>query len=224
MKKINFNVILGIFFLLVGSLLILEKFNINVRVDYSILVWSFLMVLGIFMIINDRRISIMPSILTFIGLWNLLNEIGILTGSIFSLFWPIIIIIIGFNLVFAKKLFVNLPPNIQKNGEVLTYSGIFSGVEERLTDKDFKGLVASAMFGGVELDLRDIEINQDVQIDVNAMFGGVTIILPEKYNLIKGESVALFGGVDNKFKGKNEENKKTIYLNSRTIFGGIELK
>jgi hypothetical protein len=224
MKKINFNVFFGLFLLLIGSLLILERFNINIRVDYTILAWIFLIIFGIFMIINDKKISIMPSIITFIGLWNLLNEIGLLTGSIFSLFWPIIIIIIGFNLVFAKKLFINLPPNIQKSGDVLTYSGIFSGVEERLTNKDFKGLVANAIFGGVELDLRDVEITQDIQIDVNAMFGGVTIILPEKYNLIKGESVALFGGVENKFKGKNEENKKTIYLNSRTIFGGIELR
>lgn len=224
MKKINLNAIIGLFLLIVGALLAMQTLDINLNIDYSIIGWSFLSVIGILMMINDRRVSIVPSILTFVGIWKVLNEVGIITGSIFSLIWPIILIIIGANLIFSRKLFCKTVLNTQKNGELPVYNGIFSGVEERIVTKDFKGLIANAIFGGVELDLRDIEIIDNVPIDISALFGGVTIMLPEKYNVVKGESLALFGGVENKFRGKFDESKKTIYINSRAIFGGVELR
>lgn len=224
MKKVNLNVIVGLFLLVIGVMLSLEVLNVKVNIDYGIAWWSFVSIMGLFMIINDKKISTVPSILVFVGIWNVLNQLGILTASIFSLIWPIILIIIGANLVFGKKLFNKQPLNIQDNPEALVYNGIFGGVGEKITIKDFKGLTANAVFGGVDLDLRDVEITDNVKIDISALFGGVTIILPEKYNVMIGESLSIFGGTENKFKGKYDESKKTIYINSRAIFGGTELK
>jgi len=224
MKKINLNVIIGIFLLVIGFLVGLETLKVGIDIDYSITGWSFLSAIGILMVINDKKITTVPSILVFVGLWNVLNEVGVLNGSIFSLIWPIILIIVGANLVFGRELFNKAPLNVQNNADALVYNGIFSGVSERLSMKNFKGLTANAIFGGVELDLRDIEITDNVQIDISALFGGVTMILPEKYNIVMGESLALFGGTENKFKGKYDENNKTIYINCRAIFGGAELK
>ena len=224
MKKINLIVIIGMFLLLVGVLVALETLNVGITIDYSIMGWSFISFIGLLMIVNDKKLTTVPSILVFVGIWKVLNELGILTGSIVSLIWPIILIIVGANLIFGRKFFNRSPLNVQNNTDAPIYNGIFSGVEERLSIKDFKGLTANAVFGGVELDLRDVEIAENVQIDISALFGGVTIILPEKYNVIIGESLALFGGTENKFKGKFDESKKTIYINSRAIFGGTELK
>ncbi len=224
MKKLNLNVIIGIFLLIIGTLFALETLNIDLQINKSILGWSFLFVIGLFMVINDKKISTVPSILMFVGIWNILNIFNVVTGSIFQLIWPFIIIIVGINLVFGRKFFTKTPANIQSNADGLVYNGVFSGVEERLSIKNFKGLTANAVFGGVELDLRDIEITDNVQIDISALFGGVTMIMPDKYNVIIGESIALFGGTDNKFKGMHDESKKTIYINCRAIFGGVELK
>lgn len=224
MGKINLNAIVGLFLLIVGILVGMERLNISFNVNYGILAWSFLSLIGIFMIINDKKMTTVPSILVFVGLWNVLNELGILSGSIFSLIWPIILIIIGINLIFGKKLFSKIPVSIQNNSEVVAYNGIFSGVQETITSKEFKGLAANAIFGGVELDLRNIEIIENVKLDISALFGGVTIFLPEQYNVVIGESLAMFGGTENKFKGKHEEGKKTIYVNIRAIFGGVEIK
>lgn len=224
MKKLNLNVIIGIFLLVFGVLLGLEKLNMGINLDYSLTFWSFLSLMGILMFVNDKKITTVPSILVFVGIWNILRELDLITGSIFSLFWPFILIIVGANLVFGKNLFSKMPASVQNNAGNLVYSGIFSGVEERLSTKDFKGLTANAIFGGVELDLRDIEIIDNVQLDLSALFGGVSVILPEKYNVTVVSPLALFGGTENKFKGKNDETKKTIYINSRAIFGGVELK
>ena len=224
MKKLNLNVIIGIFLLIIGVLIGLETLDVGININYSITGWTFLSIIGILMMINDKKVTTVPSILTFVGIWNVLNELGLIYGSIFSLIWPFILIIVGINLVFGKSLFNKVSLNVQNSADTLVYNGIFSGVTERLTIKDFKGLTANAIFGGVELDLRDVEITENVQIDISALFGGVSILLPEKYNVIIGESLALFGGTDNKFRGKYDENNKTIYINTRAIFGGAELK
>lgn len=224
MKKTNLNVVIGVFLLVIGVLLGLETLNVGINIDYSIIGWTFLSVIGVLMILNDKKVTTVPSILIFVGIWNVLNEVGVIYGSIFDLIWPFILIIVGVNLVFGEKIFNKTPLNVQNNSNALVYNGIFGGVEERLATKDFKGLTANALFGGVELDLRDIEITDNVQIDISAVFGGVTILFPDKYNIVMGESLALFGGTDNKFKGKYDENSKTIYINCRAIFGGAELK
>lgn len=224
MNKINLNFIIGLFLLTMGVVIGLEKLDLNINVDYSIVTWSFISLIGLVMIVNDKKITTVPSILVFVGIWNLLNDLGILSGSIFSLIWPIILVIAGINFIFGKGMFNKIPSNIKNGSETLIYNGIFSGVQERLTITDFKGLTANAIFGGVELDLRDVEITDNVRIDISALFGGVTIILPEKYNLTIGESLALFGGTENKFRGKHDDSMKTIYINSRAIFGGVELK
>lgn len=224
MKKLNLNVIIGIFLLVIGVLLAFQTLNIGINIDYSIVFWTFLSILSILMVVNDRKVTTIPSVLFFVGIWNILRECDLISTSIFSLFWPIILIIIGANLAFGRKLFTTLA-NVQNNGsENLIYNGTFGGVKERLTLKDFKGLTANAIFGGVELDLRDIEITENVQLDLSALFGGISIILPEKYNIVISEPMSLFGGTENKFRGTHDDTRKTIYVNSRAIFGGVELK
>ncbi|MDD4387352.1 MAG: DUF5668 domain-containing protein [Clostridia bacterium] len=224
MKRTNLNVVIGVFLLIIGVLLGLETLNVEINIDYSITGWTFLSVIGILMMINDKKVTTVPSILIFVGIWNVLNELGVIYGSIFDLIWPFILIIVGVNLVFGKKLFSNTPANVQNNAGELIYNGIFSGVKERLTTKNFKGLTANAIFGGVELDLRDIEITGNVQMDISALFGGVSIILSEKYNVVISEPMALFGGTENKFRGTYDESRKTVYINIKAIFGGVELK
>jgi len=210
MKRVNLNSILGIFLLIFGVLLGLDRLELGVSVDYSVTFWCFLALLGIFMIFNDRKVSILSSILLFVGLWNVLNELDVITGSIFTLFWPIIFVIVGVNLIFGRK-FISVTPTNLNNPNALVYNGVFSGVEERLSVKDFKGLTANAIFDNVQLDL-------------SALFGGISIRLPDKYNVELISPLSLFGGTENNFKGQHDTTKKTIYINSRAIFGGVEIK
>ena len=43
-------------------------------------------------------------------------------------------------------------------------------------------------------------------------------------NGIMGVITAIFGGVSNKAYNKPEENSKTIYINGKALFGGVEIK
>lgn len=225
MKKINSSVIMGFFLVLIGAVLCLQIINVDLNFNTKLLWYSILALAGVVIMINDRKVTIIPSIMVVIGVWFALKVIGIITVSLFSLIWPIIIIIVGLNFMLARNLFPKMRTKEQVKEGILEYNGIFGGVEERLNTKDFKGLNANAVFGGVELDLRDVEVkDKEVFIDASAVFAGITIIMPDKYNVVIGESVGIFGGNDNKFKGQYDEKKSTIYINCRAIFGGIEIK
>lgn len=77
------------------------------------------------------------------------------------------------------------------------------------------------LFGGVELDLRDVTLKEDLMIDCFCLFGGVDIRLPENVKLeISGTPI--LGGIENKYRNK-EDSKVTIYVNHVTIFGGMDL-
>ena len=41
---------------------------------------------------------------------------------------------------------------------------------------------------------------------------------------VKIKSVPIFGGVDNKANTQADENSHTIYINSTTVFVGVEIK
>ncbi|MDD2377063.1 MAG: hypothetical protein PHO88_06340, partial [Clostridia bacterium] len=65
MKRTNLNVVIGVFLLIIGVLLGLETLNVEINIDYSITGWTFLSVIGILMMINDKKVTTVPSILIF---------------------------------------------------------------------------------------------------------------------------------------------------------------
>lgn len=226
MKKININFIIGLFVLLAGVLLCVQVLNINILVDFSIIWWSFFTMVGVVIMINDRRVSIFPSLIMLIGIWYILKDLGIVTKSIFALIWPLILVVVGLNLMFSRNFFTKSRATKENKDGILTYSGVFGGVNERPQTKDFKGATVNALFGAVDLDLREIEITEkEVYLDISAIFGGVTILMPlNKYNIVEGDSLALLGGTENKCKTDYVADRPTIYINAKSILGGTEIK
>jgi len=84
------------------------------------------------------------------------------------------------------------------------------------------------VFGGAEIDLTQIEFSEDtdkITIDVEAVFGGVVLYVPETWNIILSRD-GVFGGIsDNRPKNiLKASNGKTVYLNIEAVFGGGELR
>lgn len=182
----------------------------------------------------------------FIGLLTKKEKTGDLIGLIigialllasqdfidFDMIWkliiPIVFIIMGISLIFKSTLNGKAAQKIKeinaKNKEKGTYSAIFSGQEVKFDGEEFKGANLTAVFGGVECDLRNAIITSDQVINANAIFGGIDIFAPSDVK-IKIVSTSVFGGTDDERKNTVEtENAKTIYINATCVFGGIEIK
>lgn len=140
----------------------------------------------------------------------------------FSMIWKAIIIIvllaIGLKLIFNKG---DMPELSEDNKNI---TAIFSGNNVSYNEnQEFKDCSCKAIFGGIDLDLRDAKINSDGKINVISLFGGTDIIVPRNVNL-EIDSTGIFGGVKNHTSNNESDNEFTIYINAIAIFGGVDIK
>ena len=197
-----------------------------------------------------------PMILILIGVWNLASQSGrvfggvlVILGVLFQLdtlgiahfswgeMWPLAIIGAGFLVMWsslqARKLSVS---NRKGPGEseadlrtTLNEVAIFGGVERRITSPDFRGGYVHAVFGGVELDLRDAKMQEsEAHLEINAVFGGVEIRVPEDWQIVS-RGQAIFGGFVDETRNYRPENsaepkRKALILTGAAVFGGVEIK
>lgn len=166
-----------------------------------------------------------------IGLMLFVAQYISLDVSLWKLVVPAILIIIGLKIAFQGAF--NKPRNVNHTIHIdgqdsmsssnrREYSAIFAGNRIRITDR-FLGTSLNAIFGGMTLDLRDAIIDRDVEIAATAVFGGIDIYVPRGV-FVKINNIPIFGGVSDKTGYVKDPNTFTIYLNSTTMFGGIDIK
>lgn len=160
-----------------------------------------------------------------IGVLLFVSQQGYFNGQLLGdLIFPIIIIAIGLSIMFKEKLSKNAKQIQSMNKDGLTdYSAVFGGQELNFPGDEFKGASLTAIFGSINLDLRQAIINEDIYVSTTAVFGGVEIMLPNNVR-VEISSTPIFGGISNKANKPLGENPPTIYINSTNIFGGTEVK
>jgi predicted membrane protein len=197
-----------------------------------------------------------PMILILIGVWNLASESGrvfggvlLILGALFQLdalgiarftwgeIWPVAIIGLGFLVMWSSLQARRLPALLSKSaGEpegdprtTLSEVAIFGGIERRITSQDFQGGDIQAVFGSVELDLRDANMLQDEAIlEINSVFGSVELRVPEAWQ-ITSRGQAIFGSFQDDTRNYRNENpanplRKSLILTGAAVFGSVEIK
>ncbi len=163
-----------------------------------------------------RREGIATSFLILIlGVLMLLASQEVIEwDTVWKVFVPIIIIVVGLSIILGNKR-VRSPKSNAKE-----YLAIFSSVEETIDEikSDFK---VTSIFGGVELDLRNVKLKEDLVIDCFSLFGGIDIRLPKDVKL-EVSGLPIFGGSESRYRG-NENSKVTVYIHHITIFAGVDL-
>lgn len=167
------------------------------------------------------------------------NLIGLIIGSClllgcqniidFELVWklmiPFILVIIGLSIIFKDTINNKVKKQIKKlnKNNLKEYYATFAGQTIDFTKEEFDGCHLNAIFGGIKCDLRDAIIKEDTVIDISAIFGGVTLYVPNDVD-VKVTSIPIFGGVSDERKKKSREGNTTLYINATSIFGGVAIK
>lgn len=160
-----------------------------------------------------------------VGIVLLLCAQGILSFKIIGkLILPAILVGIGLSILLKDKVEEKVKEKIKTlNQEGLEeYYATFSGQEINPKGEEFKGASLNAIFGGIDLNLTEAQIQKDTLINVASVFGGVDIKVPSNVN-VKVKSTSIFGGADNKVK-KYTDNLPTIYVKAFCLFGGVDIK
>lgn len=214
------RLIWGIILLAVGVGFLLQALAITSFNDFLHLYWPIaLMVIGLAELVSGRFYAALVWVVA--GAVFQLRAIGVLHGDIWSIIWPLIVILIGLRVLLR-------PTDLRMKVEEKSFSGstaVFSGSVKKITSKDFKGSSASAVFGGAKLDLSGATVSNDgAVIDVDAIFGGVEIIVP-KSTPVKTDIVSIFGGhEDKRNQSEIDESQPEILIRGNAIFGGVEIK
>ena len=109
------------------------------------------------------------------------------------------------------------------NDEYANYSTVFGSSEFKNSSQNLKHVKIEGVFGGVVVDLRDAKFNDDVTLEINTVFAGIDIYVPDDVRIITVSSTPIFGGFS---FGKNKEieNIPKVKVKYVAIFGGIEIK
>ena len=210
---------LGLAAVAIGSLLLLRNLHV-ISFDYWGELWggflSFLLILVGCMILVKRSRWIWGLLFLSAGATIGLRALHIVDVNFWQIVWPILFIAVGSAVLFS----------LVKDGKISKTKAkhmvaVWSGQSEKV-EGEYTGGTISSVFGGVDLDLRQSDIQDGAVIELFVLFGGVDIIVPNDV-VIKNEVTAIFGGIDDK-TSPGTKAKKTLYIRGECFFGGIELK
>ena len=103
------------------------------------------------------------------------------------------------------------------------YTAVFSGRDVYNACQSLKGMKATAVFGGLDLNLADAVPAGDITLYATAVFGGIDLIVPRKAR-IRIEGVPVFGGYDTSFPPNEDASLPLITIKCSAVFGGVDLK
>ena len=228
MKK-NFLIraFLGVTIVSLGGILLLRNLGV-ITFDNWPLFWGtfwagIFLIAGLSILFSSRRPTgwvwglLLVAVAAAIGL----NAYNIINISVWKLFWPVILILVGLAVVLGIGSGRRRSKKRAADGGDSEKVAIFYGEESRVKG-DYTGGSLTAIFGGVELDLRQAKIKDGAVIDVFALCGGISVSLPDDV-IIQNEVRGILGGSEDKTAPKSSA-KKTIYLRGECILGGLEIK
>ncbi|MEI9946842.1 MAG: LiaF domain-containing protein [Chitinophagaceae bacterium] len=233
----------GLFLLIVGGLALVRSFGVPVP-DW-LFSWQMLLI-GIGLFIGFRKGFDTGGwfVPILIGGAFLVNEY-FLDGQLHRHMWPLVLVIVGVAFIFrsfrrpGQQQRWSEKKNAGMERETIaleseeTYSEddfvnttcIFGSSKKVVLSKNFKGGDLVNIFGGSEVDLTQADLTDAATIEITAMFGGATLIVPSNWE-VKSTIVTIFGGINDKRKmpALSDKPGKKLILKGTVVFGGIEIK
>jgi hypothetical protein len=220
----------GAILLAIGLIFLLDGFG-YIRARNYLQFWPMILIfVGISKIVR-RDARLWGVIVLLFGVFLQLSELGI--GHVtWSQFWPLLLIAGGamamWSAIQARRGMPPMPEGSADPRNTLDENAIFGGVEKRLNSREFRGGRLQAIFGGIELDLRDADmIETEAVIHANAIFGGIELRVPETW-FVAARGQGVFGGFSDSTRysppSDPEKPKKTLIVLGTALFGGVEIR
>jgi Domain of unknown function (DUF5668)/Cell wall-active antibiotics response 4TMS YvqF len=241
----------GAILIVVGAALLLDHMGIF-PLDHVYRFWPLLLVFVGAMNISTQSGRGFGFVLIIVGALLQLSALDIIHLS-FRDFWPLAIIAVGVLMIWGsleswtvrgRPVFRKPKVDWTKPGAAeefrqrleqtyndpnwLTAVAVFGGCERRFTGRHFQGGKAVSIFGGIELDFRDADMEDQAVLELNCIFGGVEIRVPPNWR-VHSRSLPVFGAFEDK-SGRTlnetplDSKPKTLVITGVVVFGGVEIR
>ena len=162
---------------------------------------------------KDKAASI---IFLLIGILLFLACRGLIDFSIvLKLILPVVLIGVGFHFIYSYYL------HNKKDRDNNEIGSVFSSDNIKVTKK-YNGGYINSIFGVLTFDLTEADISKDIVIENTSIFGKTKIILPKDVNVIV-RNVNIFGKTTNNREKHSKKNTDTVFINTKNIFGGVDI-
>lgn len=219
------HVLIGFFLILLGLLVLLSMLDV---VDFGNIIgtwWPLILIaIGLQkMATRDSDRYTGGLILLGLGVFFQLMELDVLGWSLLKYLLPALLMLVGLRLIFSPRQNA-AEANRPIDQDTIDAVSVFGGSEHRIVSTSFRGGQATALFGSVDVNLRDARLNAgEATIHASAIFGSVDIICPEGWKIdMHGSSI--FGALENKCVGTDNPDAPSLVIKGSAIFGGIEVK
>jgi len=147
------------------------------------------------------RVPVNGVIWVAVGGILLLSSFDILRVSLWDLFWPALLIALGFRLMTRSGMRgrdAAAGPHAA-GGDVGPVFAVLSGVKRVSAPQPFQGAEVTTFMGGAQVDLRQaiLRPGDEAIVDVFAVMGGCELLVPPNWE-VSAPVVAVLGGVDDK--------------------------
>lgn len=224
------KIALGVVLIVLGLFLIIDRTGL--LPDYFaniIFSWQMLLVaIGFVMTLGTGNKG--PGLVVMaVGGFFLLPEIFNVPFRTYRLFWPAVFIIVGLIILTNSRWLrsEHWRSKTTSTSDAIDIVHIFSGGERIITSTNFKGGKISSIFGGGEIDLTRAELaSGSNELEIACIFGGVSLIVPDSWNVIIDVTPILGGFSDSRKMrpGQEIDLSKTLVIKGAVVFGGGELK
>jgi predicted membrane protein len=227
-------VFVGAIIIAIGTIWLLDNLHIVHAQD----VWEYwpviLIVAGLSRVIDSHSSGglVWGSIVAGVGTLILLNNLDLFRFD-WSRYWPVLLI--GWGVLILVRPWHwrkpwQEPPGVSATGvsnPTVSMFTMFGGHKRQVDSQDFRGGDITALFGGIELDLRKAAISAEYAvIDVNAIFGGVEIRVPETWK-VEAKGAGVFGGFTDETRPPALDpavKSQRLIVTGAGVFGGVGIK
>lgn len=163
------------------------------------------------------------ALLAFFGLWLLLDNLQIISVSLWEMFWPLVLIVAGVALLRQTRRRRTREPT--PSADSIELFALMAGVKRKSTAGRFRHASINAMWGGCDLDLRQATIppGESASIEVFALMGGHNILVPEGWQT-DVRTFPIMGGIDDKTALPPNDDAPRLIIDGFVMMGGLVIK
>lgn len=216
------QILFGALVIVLGTLLLLDTTGLFQTMDLLLYAPSLFIVIGLWALYQSRLRNIVgPAVLITIGAAWQAVALDLATVDDVIVFWPVLVIAFGLSVILGTY----RAKSVATDDAFTSLFAAFGGVERRNTSKAFTGADLTAIFGGVEIDLRDAEISEiPARINAIALFGAAEVIVPRDWNVQMDVLPVLGAAEDSRRRYETDTDEIDLVVGGFTAFGGIEIK
>jgi len=115
-----------------------------------------------------------------------------------------------------------VPSRGDEESDELALVAVFDGITLESRARAFTGGSMLAWYGGIDVDLRKVELAPGARLALHTLFGGIRITTPPDWRL-QSELKAVAGGVDTPTPSQDDPEAPVLSVTGTALFGGISV-